>query len=192
MFGRLVGFLAAVVTAAPWLNTPVAAEEVDSPALYKIKPSEIKIPEGVAIGSYRRITQPFENWILICDENLQDKKKICNISQTIVDRNDRIVFSWSMAARADGIPFMIMRVPAAVGAGGKIALRFGARVKSLEVTVGSCNDVVCVGMVPVGAILKKQIKEEATAQISYSAALSGKVTVSAPLQGLGVALSTLK
>lgn len=59
---------------------------------YSIKPSEVTVPPGAELGRYRRIIQPFENWNLICDENLKTMKKICNITQSIVDQNGQFAF----------------------------------------------------------------------------------------------------
>ena len=53
---------------------------------YRIKPSDVAVPPDVKLGDYQRTIRPFENWTLICDENLKARKKVCNVSQIIEDR----------------------------------------------------------------------------------------------------------
>ncbi|TIU06145.1 MAG: invasion associated locus B family protein, partial [Mesorhizobium sp.] len=76
------------------------------PSAYRIKPSDVAVPPDVKLGQYQRTTRPFENWILICDENLQARKRVCNISQSFIDQSQAPVFSWSLAADEKGKPFM--------------------------------------------------------------------------------------
>jgi invasion protein IalB len=47
----------------------------------------------VGWGQYKRTIQPFENWTLICDENLKKKEKVCNLSQIISDASGNQVFA---------------------------------------------------------------------------------------------------
>ena len=157
-----------------------------------LKPSEVAVPEGVPLGSYRRVIQPFENWDLICDENLHEKRKICNISQIFVDATGRMVFSWSMAASEDGKPFMIVRVPPETGQGARIALSFPGRAQPVNVPIQACDITVCLGYVPVGPILREQIGKEATAEISYTLPPQSILKVSAPFRGLIAALAAIE
>ena len=52
---------------------------------YRIKPSDVALPPDAKLGEYQRTTRPFENWTLICDENLQARQKVCNVTQIIED-----------------------------------------------------------------------------------------------------------
>lgn len=159
---------------------------------YRIKPSEVAVPADVPLGQYRRVTHPFENWTLICDENLHAKQKICNVGQSVVDQNDQLVFSWSLAAAEDGKPFMILRTLPNARTAATVSLAFDGRPKPVEVKLDACDTTVCVGLVPVGPILREQISKEATPRISYSVEGGGTVTVEAPLKGLATALAAIK
>lgn len=184
--GRFVLRAAACLLLAS--GSPVAGQEKAS---YRIKPSEVVPPEGVPLGSYRRIIQPFENWNLICDENLAAKRKVCNISQSFIDHNQAVVFSWSLAADEKGKPFMILRAPAQMGAGSKISLRIAGRERPVDVELNACDSAVCVGYVPVGPILRQQIGKEATINVSYSPPSGRAVSLDAPFKGLNSALSAI-
>ena len=159
---------------------------------YKIKSSDVLVPEGVQLGKYRRIIHPFENWTLICDENLKTRRKVCNISQTFTDESGTQVFSWSLAANVDGKPFMILRAPAVLGAGNKISLRLVGMDRDVDVDVKACDASVCIGYQPVGPILRQQIVKETTARVSYSLSAGENVSIDAPFKGLAAALSAIK
>ncbi|MCT8998806.1 invasion associated locus B family protein [Chelativorans intermedius] len=169
---------------------PAAGQEAPGRDVF-IKPSEVVVPQGIELGKYRRVIQPFENWELICDENLQEMQKICNISQSFVDNNGEMVFSWSMAADADGRPFMILRTPPEVGGDGEISLSFPGREKPVKIRLEGCNEAVCVGYVPVGPILREEIGKEASVHIAYPAPAGASVHIEAPLKGLATALSAI-
>jgi hypothetical protein len=49
---------------------------------YKVKSSDVLVPKGSRLVSTVASIHPFENWILICDENQKTRRKMCNISQT--------------------------------------------------------------------------------------------------------------
>lgn len=173
-------------------GAPAAGQEGAPAAGYRIKPSDVVVPEGVPPGRYRRIITPFENWTLICDENLKTKKKVCNVSQIIENASGAMVFSWSLAATADGQPFMILRAAREAGANARISLAFPGRQRPVEVKVDGCNQSVCVGMVPVGPTLKEEIGKGAQPVISYGTTSGGTVSVTASLKGLATALSAIK
>lgn len=166
----------------------VAGQETGS---FRIKPSEVVPPQGVPLGSYRRIIHPFENWNLICDENLKAKHKVCNISQSFIDQNQALVFSWSLAADEKGKPFMILRAPAQLGTANKISLGIAGRERPVDVELTACDDTVCVGYLPVGPILRQQIGKEATINVSYSPPSGAAVSLDAPFKGLKTALSAI-
>lgn len=172
---------------------PAAAQEPhESLSIsYKIKPSEVAVPKNVPLGQYRRSIRPFENWTLICDEDLQAKTMVCNVSQVIVDQDDRLVFSWSLAATKDGKPFMILRTAPSAGRDGKISLKFPSQANSVAIAIEGCNDVVCVGKVPVGPILRDNIGKESNPTISYTTTSGESISVKASLKGLATALSAI-
>lgn len=169
-------------------GSPVVGQETGS---YRIKPPEVVPPQGVPLGSYRRIIHPFENWNLICDENLKAKHKVCNISQSFIDQNEALIFSWSLAADEKGKPFMILRAPAQLGTGSKISLGIAGRERPVDVQLTACDSTVCVGYLPVGPILRQQIGKEATVKISYSPPSGAAVSLDAPFKGLKSALSAI-
>ncbi|MFA1621367.1 invasion associated locus B family protein [Rhizobium mongolense] len=168
--------------------SPVAGQETGS---YRIKPSEVVPPQGVPLGSYRRVIHPFENWNLICDEDLKAKRKVCNISQSFIDQNQVLIFSWSLAADEKGKPFMILRAPAQLGTGSKISLGIDGRERPVDVQLSACDSTVCVGYLPVGPILRQQIGKEATINVSYSMPSGAAVSLGAPFKGLKSALSAI-
>ncbi|WP_245273400.1 invasion associated locus B family protein [Mesorhizobium sp. WSM3224] len=173
------------------LSGPRAVAQEQAPSAYRIKPSDVAVPPDVKLGEYQRTTRPFENWTLICDENLQARKKVCNISQSFVDQNQAQIFSWSLAADEKGKPFMILRTPSATGAGSKLSLKIAGRKQPLDVQLQGCNASVCVGYVPVGPMLREQIGKETTVQVSYSLPSGATVSLDAPFKGLKTALSAI-
>ncbi len=174
------------------LSDPCAVGQEAVSSAYRIKPSDVAVPPDVKLGQYQRTTRPFENWTLICDENLQARKKVCNISQSFVDQGQDLVFSWSLAADEKGKPFMILRVPSAAGAGSKLSLKLAGRKQPVDVQLQGCDASVCVGYVPVGPVLREQIGKETTVQVSYSLPSGATVSLDAPFKGLRTALSTIK
>ncbi|TIS63378.1 MAG: invasion associated locus B family protein [Mesorhizobium sp.] len=171
---------------------PCAAGQAAVPPAYRIKPSEVAVPPEVKLGEYQRTTRPFENWTLICDENLQARKKVCNISQSFIDQGQALVFSWSLAADEKGKPFMILRTPSQTGAGSKLSLKFAGRKQPVDVQLQACDASVCVGYLPVGPVLRGEIGKETTVQVSYSLPSGAAVSLDAPFKGLKTALSTIK
>lgn len=174
-------------------SPPAAGQEVTQAVsgAYRIKPSEVAVPSDVPVGQYRRSIQPFENWTLICDENLHAKQMVCNVSQVIVDQSDKLVFSWSLAATQDGKPFMILRTSPNAKSDGKISLKFPGRANPVNIAIDGCNSVVCVGKVPVGPILREHIGKQSDPQISYSTMSGETISVTASLKGLATALSAI-
>ncbi|TPL01845.1 MULTISPECIES: invasion associated locus B family protein [unclassified Mesorhizobium] len=173
------------------LSGPHAAGQEAAQPAYRIKPSDVAVPADVKLGQYQRTTRPFENWTLICDENLQARKKVCNISQSFIDQGQALVFSWSLAADEKGKPFMILRTPSAAGEGSKLSLRLAGRKQPVDVQLQGCDASVCVGYVPVGPVLREQIGKETTVQVSYSLPSGATVSLDAPFKGLKTALSTI-
>ncbi|OBQ73616.1 invasion associated locus B family protein [Mesorhizobium erdmanii] len=167
-----------------------AAGQVASP--YRIKPSDVVLPPGVKLGTYQRTIRPFENWTLICDENLKARKKVCNVSQVIEDGAGKMAFSWSLAATQDGKPYMILRTAPNARSDGAVSLKFDGRDQPVDVHLNGCNEMVCVGMLPVGPLMRQQIAQKATPAISYPTVDGQTVTVTATLKGLSEALAPIK
>lgn len=173
------------------LGGPPAAGQELSPQVYKIKGSEVAVPADVPIGQYRRTIRPFENWTLICDENLKAKQRVCNITQVIIDQTGSDVFSWSLAATEDGKPYFLLRTPPTMKSDGKLSFQFEGRSNSVEVALQGCNQAVCVGMVPVGPILRGQISRATSPRISFPTVTGGTITVTTSLKGLDKALAAI-
>jgi len=171
------------------LGSVLAAEQGVN--TFRIKESDVKVPEGLALGQYRRIVHPFKNWTLICDENLRDRTRVCNITQSIVDQSGQIVFSWSVAATEEGRPFMIVRTLPSLGQRGRVALKVSDGGAPIEVAMDGCNPSFCVGKFPLGARLRPQIEAEGSVRISYSTLSGQRIEVSAPLSGVQEALSAI-
>ncbi|MER8447762.1 invasion associated locus B family protein [Mesorhizobium sp. M1066] len=159
---------------------------------YRIKPSDVVVPPEVKLGDYQRTIRPFDNWTLICDENLKARKKVCNVSQIIEDASGKMAFSWSLAATQDGKPYMILRTAPNARSDGLVSLKFDGQKQPIDVHLNGCNEMVCVGMLPVGPVMRRQISQNATPAISYSTVDGQTITVTATLKGLSEALSPLK
>lgn len=159
---------------------------------YMIKPSDVTIPAGVPIGKYRRITVPHQNWTLICDENLQEKKRICNVLQQIINTHGEIVFSWSLAGTADGRPVLILRTPAKTGKGATVSLFFPDKSTPVTVTTNACDMNVCIAMQQVGPRLKEYIGKGTKVRVSFPSGEGGKtVVIMTTFAGLQSALASI-
>ncbi|MEW6639860.1 MAG: invasion associated locus B family protein [Pseudomonadota bacterium] len=159
---------------------------------YAVKPSDVAVPQGETLGEFRRMIQPFRNWTLICDESLKSKRRVCNVTQSIVDPQGAVVFSWSLIATAEGRPLMMMRVPAAVGIGQPIEIAMGARPDRIVAQTDQCGSSFCMATIAIGDMLKRHIRAATPSKISYQLPQAGPVILEAPLDGLFVALSKLK
>ncbi|WP_193660724.1 invasion associated locus B family protein [Brucella intermedia] len=136
--------------------------------------------------------QPFENWNLICDENLQNKTRVCNVTQSIVDQTDRLVFSWSIAATQDGKPYVILRTLPQLGPKGTLTLTLPDNREPVRVSVDGCNDSVCVGTVPIGPRIRPQIAKGAVIEVSFKTLAGETIRLSAPLAGINEALKAIE
>ena len=150
------------------------------------------MPQGAEIGRFRRMIQPFENWTLICDENLKTMKKVCNITQTILDGEGQFAFSWSLAATEGGKPMMILRTRPNLGQNKPVTLKFPGRETPVTAATHACDASVCIALLPVGPVLREQIAKAVTAQISYEADPEAALAFGAPLDGLAEALAAIK
>jgi invasion protein IalB len=159
---------------------------------YTVKPSDVAVPEGETLGEFRRMIQPFRNWTLICDESLKSKRRVCNITQTIINGQGAVAFNWSLVATAEGKPLMVMRVPAAAGAGQPIELAMGAKPDRIGAQTDHCDAGFCFATIAIGDMLRRHIRAATPCRVSYQLPQVGPIVLEAPLDGLFAALSQLK
>lgn len=192
MAGKRAVSLLSLAMACLLLSGQHSAGQAPTGSDYRIKPSDVALPPDVKLGNYRRIIQPFENWTLICDENLQTRQKVCNVTQTTEDSAGRMTFSWSLAATKDGKPYMILRTAPDAKYPGLISFRFQGQANPVKVQLDGCNASVCVGMLPVGPVVREQISKSAMPEISYETTSGTTVTLAATLKGLSKAVEAIK
>ena len=168
----------------------VAAQPV--PSGYAVKPSDVAIPQGETLGDYRRMIQPFRNWTLICDESLKSKRRVCNVTQTIVSAQGAVAFNWSLVATAEGKPLMVMRVPAAVGTGQPIELAMGEKPDRIIAPTDRCDAAACFATIAIGDMLRRHIRAATPCRVSYPLPQGQPVVLEAPLEGLSAVLAKLK
>jgi len=171
-------------------GSPAAGQEATAPG-FRIKAPEVALPADVKLGDYQRVIRPFENWTLICDENLEKRQRVCNVTQVIENQAGQMAFSWSLAATQDGKPYMILRAAPVAKSDGLISLKFEGRKEPVDVQIDGCNEMVCVGMVPVGPIMREQISKDASPEISYPTADGRTISVTATLKGLSTAVEAI-
>lgn len=159
---------------------------------YRIKPSEVVVPPELKPGDYQRIIRPFENWTLICDENLKSRQRVCNVTQIIENGVGQIAFSWSLAATKKGEPYMILRTAPVAKSDGRISLQFEGRKEPIQVKLDGCSQTVCVGMLPIGPMMREQISKSTAPAISYPTADGRTISVTANLKGLSTAVRAIK
>lgn len=167
-----------------------AGQEANSSG-FRIRPSDVAVPPAVPLGEYQRMIRPFENWILICDENLKARQRVCNVTQTIENQAGQIAFSWSLAATPEGKPYMILRTAPVARSDGSVSLKFKDRMEPVEVRLDGCNAAVCVGMLPIGPIMREQISKDAAPTVSYATRDGRIVSVTATLKGLSTAVKAI-
>ncbi len=151
-----------------WLSVGASASAQPARTTYTIKPSEVTTPDGVPLGKFQRVTRPFRNWTLICDENLKARKRVCNVTQAIIDQNGATAFSWSLAGSDGGSPVLILRTPSNVGRDAPVTLSFDDKSAPIVVRTTGCNERVCVGVQPVGPRLRTYIAKAAVVLVTFS------------------------
>ncbi len=168
-----------------------AGQEVALPN-YRIRPSEVVVPPELKAGDYQRIIRPFENWTLICDENLKSHQRVCNVTQIIENQAGQVAFSWSLAATKKGDPYMILRAAPVAKSDGRFSLKFEGRKEPILVQFNGCNNTVCVGMLPVGPAMREQISKNTAPTVSYPTTDGNTISVTANLKGLSTAVKAIK
>lgn len=190
MIGQAVSAIAISMTCLLLSGARAAGQEAASSG-YRIKPSEVAVPSGAKLGEFQRTTRPFENWTLICDEDLKARQRVCNITQIIEDRAGRVAFSWSLAATKEGTPYMILRTAPVAKRDGLVSLNFEGRKEPVKIQLDGCNGAVCIGMLPVGPIMREQISKDAASTISYPTVDGRTINVTATLKGLSKAVGAI-
>lgn len=186
------GSLSVLLTLSATSGSAFAVGWVKLPSTYTVKPSEVAVPDGEQLGQFRRVIQPFENWTLICDESLKSKRRVCNLTQSIIDQHGAPVFNWSFVATADGQPLVVMRVPAAVGEGQPIGLSLGAKPDRIVAQTDRCDTAVCTATIAIGQMLRRHIQAGTDCTVTYDLPNHEEVSFQAPLAGLFAALSAMK
>jgi invasion protein IalB len=177
----------------PFLVIACVCSAAASAETYRIKPPEMVLPEGLKPGELRRVIHPFPNWILICDENLKERKRICNISQTVINNDGDMVFSWSLAATEEGKPMMILRAPVLQGGKPRIELEFRKDEKPYPVEADACDAQICVFYVPAGPRFRSAISESRPIRVTIiHSAADAQISFVAPLEGLAEALAAIE
>lgn len=191
MFWRKPTQPAAILACLLLSGSYASGQEVISSG-FRIKASEVVLPPDATLGEYQRMTRPFENWTLICDENLKKRRRVCNVTQIIENQAGQMAFSWSLAATQQGNPYMILRTAPVADASGKITFNFEGRDKPVQVEIDGCNQTICLGMLPVGPIMREQISKDAEPTISYPTRDGKVIRVQANLSGLSAAVEAIK
>ncbi|SED98899.1 invasion associated locus B family protein [Bradyrhizobium erythrophlei] len=183
----------ACLALAIWLGAAAGANAQGAPPpAYAVKPSDVVVPEGETLGEFRRMIQPFKNWTLICDESLKSKRRVCNITQSIVNAQGAVAFNWSLIATADGKPLMAMRIPAAAGVGAQIELAMGDSPDRIVAQTDRCDASFCFATIAIGNVLRRHIRAATPCLVSYPLPQGGPVVLAAPLDGLSGVLAKLK
>jgi invasion protein IalB len=86
---------------------------------------------------------------------------------------------------------MILRTAPVAKSDGLVSLKFDGRWAPVRVQLDGCNDAVCVGMLPVGPIMREQISKNAAPTISYPTRDGRTVSVTATLKGLSAAVAAI-
>ncbi|UXN03920.1 MULTISPECIES: invasion associated locus B family protein [unclassified Bartonella] len=154
-------------------------------------PPELSVPDGEP-GQIRRAIMQFNNWTLICDEDLPAKKQVCNVTQSIVDRTGNVVFSWSLAASDNGQPFFLLRALPTADKTKPIQMFFQNRKEPVNIDYVDCNESLCLAQTRVGPVLSAAIDTGAMAFISYPLQDGSNFQFYAPLKGLKEAVQSIK
>lgn len=158
---------------------------------YSVHPPALSVPSGKP-GEIRRSIMQFNFWTLICDENRIQKKMVCNVTQSIQDKQDSVVFSWSLAATNDGKPFFLLRTPANSDKKVPIQITFSGLKTPIKIAYIDCNENVCLAQSAILPIMWEKIDKASTAQITYQRQNGTKVRLDAPLKGLKDAVASIK
>ena len=152
---------------------------------YRVKPVE-GAPAAVGV---RRVIERFSGWTLICDE--ERRRRVCNASQSIVDVDGSLAFSWSLAATRGGEPVFLIRAPVTGFPSHTVVLAFGT--DETVIRLDACDVRLCLGFMPLSPGLVKRIKERGAVGIRYRMREGDAlVFLTASLDGLGTAIGSIR
>lgn len=195
--GRAAGpFLLAVALAAMLTPVPAKAQlrgslAEDAPrALFSEPGYRVKPVDGApaAVG-VRRVIERFSGWTLICDA--EKRRRVCNASQSIVDADGSLAFSWSLAATAGGEAVFLVRAPVTGFPARTVTLAFGP--DETVIRLDTCDVRLCLGFLPLGPGIVKRIRERGEVGIRYRTREGAEpVVLTASLDGLGTAIASIR
>jgi hypothetical protein len=87
---------------------------------------------------------------------------------------------------------MILRTPPIAKSDSPVSLTFEGRKEPIKIQLDGCNQAVCVGMLPVGPIMREQISKDAASTVSYPTTDGRTINVTATLKGLSKAVAAIK
>ncbi|WP_033313024.1 invasion associated locus B family protein [Bartonella rattaustraliani] len=160
-------------------------------SVYTVRPPQLSIPKG-GPGETRRIIMQFYNWTLICDEKEKLRQGICNVTQTVHDKDDNNIFSWSLVSTKSGQAVMLFRTLPNADTNVPIQMFMEGVKKPLLIHYTQCGKTVCLAQVSVGPILNKQIEQDKTVRISYKVKEGKIFSFKVPFKGLKAALYSLQ
>lgn len=163
----------------------------DIPNSYSLHPPAISVPDGKP-GETRRSLMQFYNWTLICDEILERKHMVCNVTQSVRDRNGRVVFSWSLAASDDGRPFMLLRALPDADKSAPVMLAMKTGGEPVKIAFIGCDQNICLARTPVGPVLAKAIDEGSVMKISYQMNDRKTIAFNTSFRGLKEAVASIR
>lgn len=175
---------------AAQLRGSLVEEEAVNSARLPVPSFKIRPVAGAPVApGVRRIIQTFGGWTLICDE--AKRGRVCNASQSIVAEDGTLAFSWSMAATASGEPVLLLRAPVAGFPAHTVTLGFGET--ETVIRLETCDMHLCVGFLPLTAVIVRHIKERGRVAIRYHTAEGqAPVALIASLDGLGTAIRSIR
>lgn len=158
---------------------------------YSVRPPRISVPDGEP-GAIRRSLMQFHGWTLICDEIVERKQVVCNVTQAVVNSDGHEVFSWSLAATDTGRPFMLLRIPVNANRNVPVELGFKRGEQPVKISFVGCDANVCLAQTPVGPILTKAIENETAAVISYQTSDGRRIMFDVSFAGLRQAVASIR
>ncbi|MBB6303798.1 invasion protein IalB [Rhizobium leucaenae] len=87
---------------------------------------------------------------------------------------------------------MILRTAPVARSDGRISLKLEGRNEPIDVKLDGCSQTVCVGMLPIGPVMRDQISKNTAPTISYPTADGRTISVTANLKGLSTAVKAIK
>ncbi|NNM73537.1 invasion associated locus B family protein [Enterovirga aerilata] len=156
---------------------------------YRIKPFD-NAP-GAQNGEIRRSIQPFGGWTLICDEQVRQRTRVCNVSQVVVDSSGEMAFSWTLAGTRSGEAVMIVRMPRANETRQWVGLKLEGVAKAVDVPLTSCDERVCLGFLGVNREITQALRRGDPAEVIFTQ--NGRFrTIPTSTAGLSAALRSVR